>query len=213
MAYSRQSPSPRYLELLGFYSQMHTGGDEQLHMASADMFDGRSLAKHVVTILKEVKRFGAKTLLDYGAGKGKFYHEAVFNLPTGPVKGLKGLWALDEVRLYDPGYPPHAGLPTGQFDTVICTDVMEHIPEEDLSWVVGELFDYARKLVYVSIATYPADKLLPNGENAHVTLKSPDWWIDLFKRVRAERGAAAEFALVIEQKIGDPAPKVFTSYT
>jgi 2-polyprenyl-3-methyl-5-hydroxy-6-metoxy-1,4-benzoquinol methylase len=35
--------------------------------------------------------------------------------------------------LYDPGYPKHSALPKGKYDGVICTDVIEHIDEKDLT--------------------------------------------------------------------------------
>jgi hypothetical protein len=212
MTWSRQSPSPRYTELLGYYSQLHAGGDAALEVPADKMFDGRSLSTHITTIRSELKRFSARTLLDYGAGKAKHYENTVFELPGRQVKGLKALWKLDEIRLYDPGHAPNAVLPTGQFDAVICTDVLEHIPQEDLDWVVAELFGFARRFVYAGIATYPAGKLLPNGDNVHVTLQPASWWIALFHRVRAATGSAAEFALVIETAPRDPAPQVFASY-
>ena len=59
---------------------------------------------------------------------------------------------------------------------MICTDVLEHCPEEDLSWIVEEIFNYARRFVYLNVACFPARKTLPSGENAHITIREPDWW-------------------------------------
>ena len=44
------------------------------------------------------------------------------------------------ITCYDPGYEPHSRLPQGKFDGVLCTDVLEHCPQDDLEWIVGELF-------------------------------------------------------------------------
>jgi hypothetical protein len=66
---------------------------------------------------------------------------------------------------------PFSALPEGRFDGVVCTDVLEHCPEEDLPWIVGELFGYARLFVFANVACYPAAKKLPNGENAHCTIR------------------------------------------
>lgn len=54
---------------------------------------------------------------------------------------------------------------------MICTDVLEHCPEEDIPWIVDELFAFARKFVYANIACFPARKQLPSGGNAHCTVK------------------------------------------
>ena len=34
----------------------------------------------------------------------------------------------------------------------------------------------AKKFVYLAICTRLAHAILPNGENAHCTVKEPDWW-------------------------------------
>ena len=45
-----------------------------------------------------------------------------------------------------------------------------------MPWVIDEMFSLARKFVYANIACYPAVKLLPNGKNAHCTVRPPQWW-------------------------------------
>ena len=32
------------------------------------------------------------------------------------------------------------------------------------------------KYVFINVACYPAIALLPNGKNAHINIKKPDWW-------------------------------------
>jgi hypothetical protein len=54
--------------------------------------------------------------------------------------------------------------------------VLEHVPEEDVPWVIDELFSHSSKFVYAVATCYPAKKSLPNGENAHCTVMPPDWW-------------------------------------
>jgi hypothetical protein len=80
-------------------------------------------------------------------------------------------------------------LPGNSFDGVISTDVLEHCPEDDLPWIVQELFDLADKFVFASIAGYPARKKLPDGENAHCTVRPLSWWTQLFNRAAADRPA------------------------
>ena len=46
--------------------------------------------------------------------------------------------------------------------------------------MVSELFSLARKLIVVNVACYKAAALLPNGENAHITVRSPNWWKGVF---------------------------------
>lgn len=95
---------------------------------------------------------------------------------------------VDYIFRYDAAYPPYTALPEGRFDTVICTDVLEHCPEDDLPWIVEELFAYLKKLVFANVASYPASKLLPNGENAHCTQLDAERWRSIFSTV-AQRHA------------------------
>lgn len=63
--------------------------------------------------------------------------------------------------------------------------MLEHCPEEDIEWIVDELFSYAKKFVFAVAACYPAQKHLPNGENAHCTIKPVEWWKDLLQETAA----------------------------
>ena len=79
---------------------------------------------------------------------------------------------------YDPGYAPFAAPIEEEYDGVVCTDVLEHVADDDIPWVLDELFRHARDFVYAVAACYRAHKTLPNGENAHVTLRPTSWWRD-----------------------------------
>lgn len=175
--YSRQNPSPRYRALVAIYQDMHEHGDVAHGHLPEHTFDGRSLAPHTATVRDLTARTGARTLLDYGAGKGGFYKQRGLRDPQGnSYDSIKDYWNLSDITLYDPGYAPYSAYPSGTFDAVISTDVLEHIPEEDVPWILREMFGFAEKMLFVTIAGYPAGKILPNGENAHCTLKPMEWW-------------------------------------
>src|SRR5262245_32789677 len=188
MAYSRSSPSPRFRELLEQYRAMHRDGDVRRGTPAEQTFDGKSLPRQAARIKKLVARTGAKTLLDYGSGKGRQYLPAGIT-ENGVVrwKSMQEYWGVESIRCYDPGHPPFSILPEGTFDAVICTDVLEHCPQEDMPWIVGELFGYARRFVFANVACYPAVKTLPNGENAHCTIRPVAFWRALFGNAAAGR--------------------------
>lgn len=194
--FTREAPSPRYRELLELYRILHLTGEPGRGLSAERTFDGRSLAPHAGQIRALIARFGARSLLDYGAGKGGLYRMTNVRDENGQTyPDLGAFWNLREITLYDPAYPPYSAYPTGTFDAVICTDVLEHVPEEDLPWLVGELFAFADKFVFANVAAYPAGKHLPNGENAHCTIKPPEWWNGLFTRA-ASHAASRKVAPV-----------------
>lgn len=197
MTFTRQNPSPRYRELEALYKTMHEEGDRLGQLPPDQTFSGISLQPHLQSIDGLIRRFRAATLLDYGCGKAEGYR-ATFQRPDGrKVQGLQELWNLRQVTLYDPGYAPYSAYPQGRFDAVVNTDVLEHIPEEDIDWILAEMFGFASSFLFTAIACYPAKKILPNGMNAHITLKSPGWWLDKLERARGTRGPDLRYFAVI----------------
>jgi hypothetical protein len=185
--YNRQNPSPRYRELLRLYEQMHREGSAERQKKAEDTFAGGSLRPHLHEIRALVQRTSAKTLLDYGSGKGTLYRQKNIRLKSGEViPSVAEYLRVQEIACFDPGVPEYAEFPAGQFDAVVSTDVLEHCPEEDIPWIVGEMFAKAKKFVFANVASYPADKVLPNGENAHCTQSPPAWWEGVLEKISAQ---------------------------
>ena len=169
---------------------MHEEGAKAENIPAEQTFDGRSLPKHPDNIQTVLNVLGSETILDYGSGKGRQYAPLEIEAANGKTyPDIKAFWGVKSITCYDPGYKPFSDLPSGTFDGVISTDVLEHCPKVDIPWIVREMFSFAREFVYLNVACYPAGKTLPNGENAHCTLEPPEWWLalfDLILRVRPE---------------------------
>lgn len=127
-------------------------------------------------IKQMLEQFNCKTLLDYGCGHGLQYSK----------HDLHKYWGLTELAKYDPGVQEFEEKPQGSFDAVINTDVLEHIPEDYVYDVITDIFSYADKFVYFSIATGLAKAILPNGENAHCTLKPHSEWVEIIDEMRGD---------------------------
>jgi hypothetical protein len=160
-----------------------------------------SIKPHIHRIKPLIHETGARTLLDYGCGKGLQYEPQRISVEgVGEWDSLLDYWGIEELHCYDPGYEPFSKLPEGKFDGVICTDVLEHCNEVDLPWIVEEIFSYAKRFVFASIACYPAKTHLPNGENAHCTVRPPQWWRDLFGAIAARHPGVKYKVLLLEQR-------------
>jgi hypothetical protein len=196
--YSRAAPSPRYRRLLEQYQQMHNEGDKRLGIPAERTFPGQSLPQQAPHIKRWIERTGAQTILDYGSGKGEQYRLQRFVDPHTQVDhpDIRAYWSVREIRCFDPAYSPFAELPRGTFGGVICTDVLEHCPEDDVAWILDELFAFAEKFVFANIACFPARKRLPSGGNAHCTVKPVKWW-----ERQVARAAAAKPALPYEFRL------------
>lgn len=177
-SFSRATPSPRYAELSKQYEMMHSESANQ----GDTTFAGLTTFLRVAPLIRE--RFHSKgmtTLLDYGGGQGKQYALTDLKNRTGETfADMAAFLGVQSAEVYDAGRPGTETSVNGSYDAVICTDVLEHCDAQDLPWIIRELFALASKAVFATIATYPAVKHLPNGENAHCTLESADWWSRLF---------------------------------
>jgi len=156
--------------------------DQYKLMHEQGAFKGYSLLPHVEDIAKLVKQYDAKTLLDYGCGKGLQYTE----------KKAHEAWGGIMPTLYDPhvrGFDSYLHERDPQilmFDGVICTDVLEHIDDSsecDVYMVLKTLFNHAEKFIFLTICTRPAKKNLPDGRNCHLTVQSKEWWLQKMKQM------------------------------
>ena len=185
--YTRENPSPEYRDMVEMYATLHEQGADKAatedHRPPEQTFAGKMLVNHAPVIKAMVEKTGSQTLLDYGSGKGKSYERKDIEIGATVAPSLREYWGLESIRCYDPGYEPFSQLPQEQFDAVISTDVLEHITEPDLPWILDEMFGFARRFVFANIACYPAKKNLPNGQNAHCTVRSPDWWAGMIHAV------------------------------
>jgi len=217
--YSRQNPSPRYRELVTLYQQVHREGIPEQNLPGEDVYVGKSLIEHLPAIQALVQATGAKSLLDYGAGKGRVYAQRNIALSDGRIiPSVQDYLGVDRIACYDPAVPAHSTFPSERFDGVISTDALEHCPQEDMAWIVEEMFSTARKFVYANVASYPALKRLPNGENAHATQQPAQWWDSLLRSCAARHPSVTYRFKIREnagkrsllQKLVGPRPRVTT---
>ena len=68
------------------------------------------------------------------------------------------------------------------YDLVYCTDVLEHIPEQDIEVSIRELVRVAKKYIYVSVSTVPA--MFHPELGLHETVKPKEWWYEFFNKYR-----------------------------
>ena len=146
----------------------------KFHAVNQDNWIGEALAEYKHQIFNLIKENNIKTILDYGCGKAKF-HSILFN-----NKKVPGSPMDINITPYDPAVPEFANKPTGQYDLVLCVDVMEHVQEDKVEEVLKDIFTFSNR-IFLTITCYEAIQNLPNGKNAHYTVKEPSWWEEKLK--------------------------------
>lgn len=163
-------------DLIPLYRAMAEGGG---------VFHGNTIANHAKGIGEFLRQHRCNSLIDWGCGRADAYRS-----PTNVWKG----WRIRPVNivLYDPAFSAHSRKPRRAADAVVCSDVLEHIPEPEVGAFIDELFAHARKCVWASVCCRPAEKTFPDGTNLHVTLHPLEWWCAEF----ASRAGTKAFRLV-----------------
>jgi hypothetical protein len=139
---------------------------KQTHEKHPDYFAGFSIMEYVFEIGELIKHSNITSAIDYGCGKARAWSQ--YN--------LQQLWKLHQVTFFDPGVEQYAIKPYIPRDLVICTDVMEHVPEHLVDEVLADINHLAKKAIFLNISTRPASKILVDGTNAHATVKPAPWW-------------------------------------
>jgi hypothetical protein len=135
---------------------------DQYRRIHATSVYGSTSIKNLRFLGPEIKILRPQSILDYGCGPSRL------------------LEALDlgyraELLRYDPAIPQYSKLPAAKVDLLINVDVLEHIEERDLDSVLAEMASLCRNAIII-IDTKKAAAILPDGRNAHVTLRPHVWW-------------------------------------
>lgn len=148
-------------------SPKYTDMQKVLHAAPRG-YGGRG-DKWAGIVLQIAMEYEACSILDYGAGQGTLAKA----LRSQPLRGIR-------VSEYDPAIPGKDAQPDFA-DLLVCTDVIEHIEPDRLANVLAHIRSLARKAVFAVISTKESNKVLPNGRNAHLIIKSSRWWRERLK--------------------------------
>lgn len=174
--------SKKYYDLIDQYKIAHKNGIKKNNglIDGINTFSGRSLENNLFDIKKIISDTTSVDLLDYGCGKAIWYTNTI-TVNNIEYSSIRNFWNIKEFYLFDPGVDKYSKKPNKKFDGVVCTDVLEHIHPDDIENVVSEIFSFAKKFVFFDIATVEDNKILSNGENAHLIVKPHNWWLDFLK--------------------------------
>ncbi|SDR47152.1 glycosyltransferase family 29 protein [Pseudovibrio sp. Tun.PSC04-5.I4] len=133
----------------------------ELHMISPGYGSSSSLLLDIILpIAADAK---PETILDYGCGKSSLVEEVAGKLHC-------------KAHRYDPCIEEYSRITQGRFDLVLNTDVLEHVPETELDSVLADIKSKSDKVIF-HIPTVHAAAILPDGSNAHCTVRPSPWWI------------------------------------
>ena len=186
--------SPHGKSLVELYKIMVAEGYQKADGSkTTETYNDFQLKKFRKLILPKLSPANIQTVLDYGGG-GSNWNAKCFDVETG-FSAIE-YFGLSKARVYEAARGMIQKEPA---DAVVCIDVLEHIFVADIPNVVEELFKLSRELIIINVACYEAAALLPNGENAHVTIRSPDYWKGIIDAI-AIKYPSVEILLICSEK-------------
>lgn len=154
-------------------------GKTQTFDTGTRIFDGGGIKTIINLVMKELETRQTVTVLDFGCGEAVHWTKDVVdnrakNLPAFMGEKLQGFYR------YDPANKRYSRKPVGTFDFIICSDVLEHIPETEVPGFIKEVNSYGNKgaVIFYSICTRPSKNFFLDKTNMHITQKSSKWWFD-----------------------------------
>lgn len=123
---------------------------------------GTSSVKYVRFLRPQIRLLAPRSILDYGCGQSRFLESL-------------GLDPCPDLMRYDPAIPDYATPPDEKADLLVNIDVLEHIDENDLDEVLSQMRSLCNEAIII-VDTSPANHTLPDGRNAHITLRPHEWW-------------------------------------
>ncbi|MEH6473392.1 MAG: hypothetical protein V7752_19345 [Halopseudomonas sp.] len=168
-------------ELIKMYDQMAKQGYDRVDEQRVDVaFSDFELRAYRVQTRDVIKQYSISSVLDYGCG-GSDWQALGFD-PDSQLSA-KDYFKLKQVYRYEPARDVDE---RRKVDCVVCFDVLEHVFVSDVPAVLRDIFSHATQLVVLNVACYPAAAKLPNGENAHITVRPAVWWKGMIDSIAAE---------------------------
>ena len=124
---------------------------------------GASSVKLFDTIMPIIKEYNPVKVLDYGCGRSPL------------IDMIKENYEDIIPFRYDPVFEKFSALPNEKMDFVICTDVLQHVPVDDLDNTLLEITNLSKNCFFhIKCTDHPTK--FPNGEPSNITVRDKEWW-------------------------------------
>ncbi|MCO6441865.1 MAG: mitochondrial fission ELM1 family protein [Nitrococcus mobilis] len=137
-----------------------------------------------------LQRSKPRTVLEFGFA-------SAHGQPTGERDRRMPEWTVERRA---PGEPPwEKGEAARSFDAVLCRRALEYFPDEDLPWLIDELFALSDRLLHVEVDDAAPLKRLPDGSTLEIAPRQPARWFACFEQA-SRRHPRVHYQLVLNTR-------------
>ncbi len=127
-------------------------------------------------VLAIAARTGSESLLQLGFDIGDDGHPSVHAISP-RRSGVT-------ITTHDP-LSRGASLPEDAFDGVVCTSMLEHLTDDDVAWVVNDMFARARRFVHITVNQKSRTSIQTLLGRNRRSRRDPAWWFTLLHQTGA----------------------------
>lgn len=135
-----------------------------LHESRAEFGTGTGHFSYIIALHNHLL---PESILDFACGKGHLADQLSEVLGT-------------RIDKYDPAVPSHDKIPNKKYDLLLNTDVLEHIPEDELDKFLKQIKAHSKIAILIPHLELSGD-YLPDGTNVHCTIKTKSEWRSLLE--------------------------------
>ncbi len=184
-------PSAQYEKLLTRVCAVSVGGESNERPIDASSPDPGYEAEGLNSLIETTQ---PRTLLEY---------RFAASTDTATIQDQHGQGKNNcTLTRYDPADKSADARPTTCFDGVVCLDALNYIPDEDVPWVIEDLFDWANQFVYAVVEQAASDRALADGTALRRRPRDLAWWRTAFEKA-AERHPRVQWKLAINHRFAD----------
>lgn len=160
-------------------------------------FNGSGITLLLDKILSELKDKKSISLLDYGCGTSSIWHESIIGKTRQNLFEILG----PKIRLfyrYDIRNDLYSIRPNSKFDFIICANVLEYFPKNELSNIFKDLQEFSTNNTHIFyvVNTIPSKNFFLNGVNMMLTQENSDFWVKTLKEFNS-----CKMSLVIDKHV------------
>lgn len=179
------------------------------HLYGTDQYypqNGRGAWNHITEWMPDFTK-----ALDVGCGTGvgiRYARSLGHDVYGADISDqIKNIWYDHGIAEYCHVAPAH-DLPfrDNEFDMVVCTECLEHIPEDGIEPTLNEMYRVGSDRFYFTIALTPDSKFHQKGVKLHTTLKKWDWWAEKLEKAGYKVGCVGHdeygaFVLAVKSEL------------
>lgn len=183
--FSRENPSQAFKDLC------NAAQDPQIISRRNDSEPTKTVRSNQTGLAQLLEACSARTVLDCRISVAT--PGSILQFPAVAKAGI------EQLVEFDPTAHLEQAASSECVDAVVCLETLDFVPDDDIPWLLRQLFERSKRLVYCEVSNKPASQYLANGARLDRRNRPVEWWQYQFELV-ARHFPAVRWRLCIQNR-------------